>query len=300
MSKSNSASPIEYLLDSSVVRPMLLGTRAYQQYFATQFEDQPCYISPYIQMEMYRSYLRNVIEFYFTLRLSTIDGFSGALTFWSNRYQGSKHKAVQQLVAQLLRERFSTQSLDTKESALHAIEILIDEFTENLQSQFQQVSTDSTQCSRALVQFDATGKDEETRGDRSQAIAQFSAQFDDVSRCRSHCRIHDFLLNDHRTTLETYVQQAAELPKNVVSRGFLVMADTLKTVLEQGESACSCKCCERIGDVVIALDAPRHLQLEHTDQAFDYLCPPIAQPHRKHPSETKIIQKINDRDKSSF
>ena len=77
-----------------------------------------------------------------------------------------------------------------------------------------------------------------------------------------------------------------------------MIADTLKTVLEQGESACSCKCCERIGDVVIALDAPRHLQFEHTDKAFDYLCPPlaqpsgteIAQPHCKHPSETKIIQ----------
>jgi hypothetical protein len=40
----------------------------------------------------------------------------------------------------------------------------------------------------------------------------------------------------------------------------------------------------------IALDAPRHLQLEHIDQAFDYLCPPIGQPHRKHPSETQILQ----------
>lgn len=290
MPKSNLPNPIEHLLDSSVVRPMLLGTRAYQQYFATQFQDQPCYISPYIQMEMYRSYLRNVIEFYFTLRLTTIESFSDALTFWSNRYQGSKHKAVQQLVAQLLHERFSTPSLHTKEAAMQAIEVLMDEFIETIQSQFQQVSTDSTQCARASVQLDVTWKDAETKVDRSQTIAQFAAEFDDVSRCRNHCRIHDFLLIDHRTTLETYVQQAEELPKNSVSRGFLVIVETLKTILDQGESACSCKCCERIGDVVIALDAPRHLQLEHTDQAFDYLCPPIAQPHRKHPSETKVIQ----------
>ena len=157
-------------------------------------------------MEMYRSYLRNIIEFYFTLRLSTIESFSDALTFWSNRYQGSKHKAVQQLVAQLLRERFPMSSLQTKESAIQAIEILMDEFIENLQSQFRQISTNSTQCARASIQLDVTWKDGEARGDRSQTIAQFSAKFDDVSRCRSHCRIRDFLLTDHRTTLETYVQ----------------------------------------------------------------------------------------------
>ncbi len=291
MSKSNAPRPIEHLLDSSVVRPMLLGTRAYQKYFATQFQDQPCYISPYIQMEMYRSYLRNVIEFYFTLRLTTIESFSDALTFWSNRYQGSKHKAVQQLVAQLLRERFSAPDLHRKESAIQAIEVLIDEFIETIQSQFRQISTDSTQCARASIQFEVDCKGRERIPvDYSQRMAEFTAKFDDVSTCRSHCRIHDFLLNDHRTILETYVKQAEELQKNDVSRGFLTIVNTLKMVLERGESACSCNCCERIGDVVIALDAPRHLQLEHTDQAFDYLCPPVAQPHRRHPSETKVIQ----------
>ncbi len=181
-------------------------------------------------------------------------------------------------------------SFHTKESAMQSVEVLIDEFTDTIQSQFRQIGTDSTQCARASIQLGVTWKDVTSKVDRSQTIAQFSAEFDDVSRCRNQCRIHDFLLTDHRTILETYVQQAEELPKNSVSRGFLMIAETLKTVLEQGESACSCKCCERIGDVVIALDAPRHLQLEHTDQAFDYLCPPLAQPHRKHPSETKIIQ----------
>jgi hypothetical protein len=291
MSKSNLPTPIEHLLDSSVVRPMLLGTRAYQQYFATQFQDQACYISPYIQMEMYRSYLRNVIEFYFTLRLTTIESFSDALTFWSNRYQGSKHKAVQQLVAQLISERFSAIDLYRKESAIQAIEVLIDEFAETIQNQFRQITTDSTQCARASIQFEVDWKGRTQIPDnRSLKMAEFVAEFDDVSTCRSRCRIHDFLLTDHRTSLDTYIKQAEELSKNDVSRGFLTIANTLKTILERGESACSCKCCERIGDVIIALDAPRHLQLEHTDQAFDYLCPPIGQPHRKHPSETKIIQ----------
>ena len=45
-----------------------------------------------------------------------------------------------------------------------------------------------------------------------------------------------------------------------------------------------------IGDAIIALDAPRDMQLEHTDHSFDHLCPPIGQPHRKHPSEQHIVK----------
>ncbi len=82
MSKPSITGITGYLLDSSVVRPMLLGTRTYQQYFAAQFQDQPCYVSPFIRMEMYRSYLRNIIEFYSTLDLPGIHSFSDALTFW--------------------------------------------------------------------------------------------------------------------------------------------------------------------------------------------------------------------------
>ncbi|MEQ8957151.1 MAG: hypothetical protein RLP02_04380 [Coleofasciculus sp. C2-GNP5-27] len=45
----------------------------------------------------------------------------------------------------------------------------------------------------------------------------------------------------------------------------------------------------KIGDAVIALNAPRQMQLEHTDNSFDYLCPPIEQPHNKHPSENQVL-----------
>jgi hypothetical protein len=77
-------------------------------------------------MEMYRSYLRNVIEFYGTLDLPGIHSFSDALTFWSNRYQDSKHKAIQQLVAQLFSQNAREISLQTKESACRAIAALIE------------------------------------------------------------------------------------------------------------------------------------------------------------------------------
>jgi len=48
--------------------------------------------------------------------------------------------------------------------------------------------------------------------------------------------------------------------------------------------------CEAIGDAVIALEAPKDMQLEHVDKPFDYLCPPINQPHRRHPSPDELLK----------
>ncbi|MBW4618894.1 MAG: hypothetical protein KME17_05990 [Cyanosarcina radialis HA8281-LM2] len=278
------ATSTKYLLDSSVVRPMLLGTQAYQRYFESQFGSNPRYISPYVQMEMKRSYLRNIINFYFTLRLPTIPTIGDALTFWSNYFQGSKHKAVEQLVAQLL----STQALDftrpeAKEIALRVLEGLIAQFVESLEQQFLQIDRDSTKCARASVLFQIDTPNAATE------LKRFIDRFDDLETCRRQCQIDRFLLEDHRDRVEQYIDRATRLPKNDNTRGFIGIVNNLKEIVERGATACSCKRCERIGDAVIALDAPRDMQLEHTDNSFDYLCYSIDQPHRKHPSETQII-----------
>ncbi|MEO1183438.1 MAG: hypothetical protein AAFX46_01430, partial [Cyanobacteria bacterium J06636_27] len=63
----------EHFLDTSVARSLLLATQAYKQYFDNQFREQSLYISNYVQMEIKRSYLINLISFYFVLRLETIN-----------------------------------------------------------------------------------------------------------------------------------------------------------------------------------------------------------------------------------
>jgi hypothetical protein len=274
-----------HFLDTSVVRPMLLGTKTYQHYFENQFSDRPRYISSYVQMEIWRSYLRNIIEFYFTLRLSTIPTLSDALTFWSNKYQASKHKAIEQLVAQLLSKRSIAFSRpQDKEKALRVLETLIRQFVESFQTRFVNKGQDSTHCARAAVPLNVAAEN------LVEELKQFAGAFDNVEACRHQCQIDQFLLDVHRSELEAYVQQAAELPTNSRTRGFIRIAEGLKVIQEQGAAACSCKRCEQIGDAVIALDAPRQMVLEHTDQSFDYLCPPIQQPHHKHPSEIQILK----------
>ncbi|OKH32357.1 hypothetical protein NIES2119_26335 [[Phormidium ambiguum] IAM M-71] len=274
----------QHFLDTSVARSLLLGTQAYKQYFQSQFGDQSPNISNYVQMEMKRSYLINLISFYFVLRLETINSIGDAIVLWSNRFKTSELKAILQLIPQL----FSTHQLDftsssDKEKALSILGIYIKRFELILRKKFTNTNQDSTACTRAQVPLRV-----ELRN-MADGLKQFADEFGDVETCRNQCQIDEFLLSRYSTEIEAYIQQASQLPNNKNTRGFIKIANNLKEIREQGASACDCKRCEKIGDVVIALDAPRTMQLEHTDNSFDYLCPPINQPHCKHPSETQIV-----------
>lgn len=311
----------EHFLDTSVARSLLLGTQTYKQYFESQFTDQPLSISNYVQMEIKRSYLINLISFYFVLRLETINNIGDAIALWSNRFKTSELKAILQLIPQL----FSTHQLNfsspqDKEKALSILGIYIKRFELILRRKFNNTNIDSTACARALVpltidlknpadglkQFadefgDALGQRNEpspnnptiNRGasrSTQEGTASFSSHSPgDVKTCRSKCQIDQFLLVQYRSEISRLVEQASKLPKNSNTRGFINIANNLKEILAVGADACSCKRCEKIGDAVIALNAPRNMRLEHTDNSFDYLCPTINQPHYKHPSENQIV-----------
>ncbi|BAY42132.1 hypothetical protein NIES2111_65280 (plasmid) [Nostoc sp. NIES-2111] len=277
----------QHFLDSSVLRSLLLGTQVYKQYFESRFADQQLYISNYVQMEMKRSYLINLISFYFVLRLETINNIGDAITLWSNKFKTSELKAILQLIPQL----FSTHQLnfsspEDKEKALAILGIYIKRFELLLRKKFNNTNNDATACARALVPLNLDLQN------AAVGLKQFADEFGDVDTCRSKCQIDQFLLVQYRSEIEQLVQIASQLPKNSNTRGFIKVVNNLKDILAQGAAACDCKGCAKIGDAVIALNAPRNMQLEHTDNSFDYLCPAINQPHYKHPSENQIVTNI--------
>lgn len=65
----------KHFLDTTVLRPMLLGVEQYRKYFKTQFNNDHLYVSKYVQMEFKRSYICSILDFYFHLnnpRINTI------------------------------------------------------------------------------------------------------------------------------------------------------------------------------------------------------------------------------------
>jgi hypothetical protein len=273
----------EHFLDTSVMRSLLLATQAYRQYLESQLSSEQLYISNYVQMEIKRSYLINIISFYFVLRLDAINNIGDAIALWSNKFKGSELKAILQVIPQL----FSTRQLNfsspkDKEKALSLLVIYIKRFELIIRRKYANCN-DSTACTRALVPLIIDLKNPVPD------LKKFVLEFGDTKNCRSKCQIDDFLLVKYRSEVEQLVEIASQLPRNTNTRGFLNIAKNLKEILVVGAIACDCKCCEKIGDVVIALNAPRNLRLEHTDNSFDYLCSPIKQPHYKHPSENQVV-----------
>ncbi|MBR8840927.1 MAG: hypothetical protein DSM106950_44955 [Stigonema ocellatum SAG 48.90 = DSM 106950] len=277
----------EKFLDTSVMRSLLLATQAYQQYLKSQLSNSEVYISNYVRMEIKRSYIINIISFYFVLRLDGINTIGDAITLWSNKFKGSELKAILQVIPQL----FSTRQLnfaspEDKQKALSLLAIYIKRFDLIIKTKFN-YSEDYTVCARALVPLNIDLKNPAI------GLNKFVLKFEDTKTCRSQCNIDQFLLIQYRYELEQIVEIASQIPRNTKTRGFLNIAHNLKEILISGATACDCKRCEKIGDAVIALNTPRNLQLEHTDNSFDYLCPPIKQPHQKHSSENEILMKIS-------
>jgi len=258
----------QHFLDTSVLRSLLLGTQIYKQYFESRFTDQQLYISNYVQMEMKRSYLINLISFYFVLRLETINNIGDAITLWSNKFKTSELKAILQLIPQL----FSTHQLnfsspEDKEKALAILGIYIKRFELLLRKKFNNTNNDATACARAIVPLNLDLQN------AAVGLKQFADEFGDVETCRSKCQIDQFLLVQYRSEIEQLVQIADQLPKNSNTRGFIKVVNNLKDILAQGAAACDCKGCAKIGDAVIALNAPRNMQLEHTDNLLTIYVP---------------------------
>jgi hypothetical protein len=283
----------EHFLDTSVVRSLLLATPIYQNYLSSLLSNQKLYISNYVQMEIKRSYLMNLISFYFILRLDAIRTIGEAISLWSNRFKGSELKAILQFIPQFFGDyQLRTDNTQDKEDSLFALANHIKRFEFLLRTRYK-VINDATVCYRALVPLEVD------LNDPTPGLRAFVSEFGDVKTCRSRCQIDQFLLIQYRSEVEKIIETANNLPRNTNTRGFLNIVKNLREILATGAAACDCKRCEKIGDVVIALNAPRNMQLEHTDISFDYLCPPINQPHYRHASENQVIMNIpvlNDED----
>ncbi len=281
----------KHFLDSSVARPMLVGSRAYKQYFEDQFGDDNRYISNYVQMEMKRSFFAPIIDFYFVLDMPNIRTIGDACKVWSNQFKGSDKTAILQLVGDLLDTRqLNISNPRHKKRALRAIGDYVKRLEGQLRRKFLNIGTDATRCTRSKVPFTSTQHNLML----SEQLRHFKEQFDDKKTCRNKCRVDHFILERYLAEIKDYIEHAASLvrPKSKENKGFVKIVDNLAKILEKGPESCSCRMCGNIGDAIIALESPPDMRIEHTDHSFDNLCKVINKPHYKHPAEISFINSM--------
>lgn len=278
--------PVKHFLDTSVVRAWLLGTKMQRDYFRAQFDGGKCYICRFVLMEFLRSFVRSTVDFCLHADMPQFDSVADALAFWSNKYKGSEHKAVEQLIASIA----NTQMLDwgnrkDKKKIVIQLAYYVERIVLRIESSFTDTGIDSTRCARSAIKFEVD------TAAAMKSLADFAISFDKTADFAKKCRVGEFVTKRFKTEVEAYIAAAEGLPKTNPNNGFIGVCSKLKEVITKGTLACNCRCCGSIGDAVIALDAPRNMRLEHIDQSFNHLCPPINQPHQEHPSASALLKK---------
>lgn len=272
-------------LDTSVARPLLLGTQTFRAALSTRIGSGTRYISPFVEMEFNRSFLCSLIEFYFLLKLPTVRSVEDALTLASNEFKLSKLKATIQLAAKLFATRqIAIDSTAAKPKALYALAEVIIRIHSRFHQDFVNTGKDSTRCARAAIRFIA--RLENVEG----GFRHFLDAFSNTADCRSRCSIDEFFVKRHVKHTTECVEMANALKSSKETNGFKKIATNLESIMSSRGEDCSCRMCGNVGDAVIVLDADRGIPVHHIDQSFVQLCSLAKQPHIQHPSETSVVK----------
>lgn len=106
-----------------------MATETYRNHLQQALDSRSPYISNYVQMEMRRSFLINIIAFYFIFSLETIPTLNDAISFWNNEFKTSRLKAFIQFLPELTTlihaNQLDSSNPDDKEKILYLIGLYI-------------------------------------------------------------------------------------------------------------------------------------------------------------------------------
>lgn len=266
---------------------MILSGDVYKKYLAKNIAP-PLYTSKYVKMEFRRGFINTCLDFYFLLSMPHIRDFDAAASVFSEKFSIRGLKDIVLFFGKV----FTTRRIDYsgsrgKEALLRHFADIVDRIEILIRKKYVDIGKDSARCPRAIIEI------ENSQGvDRKSSYSKFQKKFNDKKNCAKACELEKFLFQTFQEEVQHYIEAKEEGPinKDPSSKGFLKLAETLKDMFERGSQSCTCDKCSKIGDVIIALDAPRDMMLHTTDRAFDYLCPPIKQPHKIHPSQTAVLK----------
>jgi hypothetical protein len=228
-------------------------------------------------MEFTRSYIVNIVNFYFLLENPEITSFQDAIAVWSNKYKSNELKAILQLVGNL----HNIYEIHDKESAKKAIESYLKLLLVKSRSFFKDTGIDSTRCRRALVPLLIISDN------FPEELRQFKIEFDKTFEHQSNCGIYYFLTTKHSSSISLFLSTKAS---SSCSKGFESIVEYIAEINKNGASKCTCRMCGNIGDAVICLDCPTNMVLVHSDDSFDDICKIIKQNHNKLHSEIAHIK----------
>lgn len=267
-------------LDTSVVRPLVSGSNTYRSHLE-QTVGERRYISSYIEMEFMRGFVVPVLNFCDTLTFESVLTVGDALALWSQHFAVREVKTILQFISLVLQDNDLDTNLPAdKQRAAVRLASVIRRSVWRLHARTTNVGADPTHCSRAAIRFEI-GED-----DPLADMRRYAEAFNDAKQHKAKCAVGRFLCERRATDSASVCTHLNSLPLNTKTESHKKLGEELRKALEKGPEGITCQQCKKIGDAVIAITSPGDMNLHHTDESFDYLCPPLRKLHTKVISET--------------
>jgi len=246
-------------LETSGVMHLLHGHRLMQVAVRDATSDGRVEVSNFIRMEYLRSVILNLIEFYFLIKDS--DSVGDALIDWAQKVnQQRKLKIILMTIHRWLVDHEDWQAA---EKSLRRLGDLIVRLAWAFDESFPRRARDRLECELGRVFF-------ARRSFREDALLQFYDRFKGIQQGVPACRLCEFRASQRRWLLargiDLYGEQTRERFR--AHKGFVAQAERLESAADTAEATPKCRWCERLGDSIIALHAPRKATLVTADRAF--------------------------------
>lgn len=268
--KPPSEAPLPFV-DTSVVRKFHFSPRKYREYLKGALGERR-YLNTYIKMEFKNGFLRAAIAFYLDLKSPYHLTFEDALLVWANKVNGRDVKVVLELSMRVLAALgIKGDQPEEKPRAIEALGDFIYQVAAQFEANFIDCGENPSQCHRGAIELKF-----KTGGSVDEALSRFLSEFKNDAACRGACQVETHLSGPGEAAMKSFSIVAATKAKTDSVNKLGKNADALLK-----DKIATCKSCARVGDLIIGLEAPAHMEIVTLDHSFDVIAPICGKAHRK-------------------
>jgi hypothetical protein len=240
-------------------------------------------VSNFIRMEYLRGVVLNLIELYFLIKES--DSVSDALIDWSQKVaQERKLKIVLMTMPQWVSDQ---EDWKDKAKSMRRLGDLVVRLVSDFDDAFKGRAKDRLECRLGKVRFPRRAFSEDV-------LLRFYERFKAIQASTPDCKLCEFK-NTQQTELSRQqidLHGPAQRTKYAKHTGYVQQAERVEEILQKQHPSPKCRFCERVGDTIIALQAPKKAILVTADRAYVAFSDILNREIRLLPSLAQLKQQL--------
>ncbi len=242
-------------LDTSILRQAFGGHTLQKQ--ALSLIPEPHYVCQYAKMEFYRAVVAYSIDLYFEAEHESHSCFADACSLFLESFSSRDLKALTTLLLKMLEEQdFDIHAPQKKDVCRRRLKYLIFSLIHDIETRYRDSGTNRAACSKLLEIPRLTDK-----GNKDEILLKFRERL--KANQTPNCRASKFFADTKNRSYFLCVQG-----KSSQSPAAKKVADELSARMVAPQRT-TCTACSKLGDVIIAADAPPNSTIHALDRLFE-------------------------------